>query len=116
MDVNKIRTVEQISTYLRTSFNNVENGIVKCYKNKEWIQIYGFRRAFHIHCVFVNKETGEHIFHVSEDEWNTENDPNFGVWESFDALIEGVSKRYAVLWKLIPNPDTETGIDILTKN
>ena len=47
MDVNKIRTVEQISTYLRTSFNNVENGIIKCYKNKEWIQIYGFRRAFH---------------------------------------------------------------------
>jgi hypothetical protein len=98
--MDQICTVEQIRAYLITSFNNLENGPVKFYKNKKWIQKYGFRRAFHIHCVFVNEETDEHIFYVSEDDWNTENDPDFGVWKSFDAMVDGVAKRYAILWKL----------------
>jgi hypothetical protein len=42
----------------------------------------------------------EHVFHVDEYDWDTNIEPNFGLWESFDTMIVGVSKLYAKLWKL----------------
>ena len=98
--INPPKNTEEIANYLRTSLEVVENGPVKYYKNKIWIQIYGFRRAFHIHGVYINKETNEHIFHVDEENWDTNTDPNFGLWTSFDNMIDVVSKIYAKLWQL----------------
>jgi hypothetical protein len=97
---NPPKNADEIAEYLRTSLEQVENGPVKIYKNKTWIQMYGFRRSFQIHGVYINKETNEHVFHVDEYEWDTNREPNFGIWESFDTMIVGVSNRYAKLWNL----------------
>ena len=98
--INQPKNTEEIAQYLRTSLEKIENGPVKFYKNKTWIQMYGFRRAFHIHGVYINKETNEHVFHVDESDWDTNFEPNFGLWESFDTMIVGVSNLHAKIWKL----------------
>jgi hypothetical protein len=97
---NPPKNIEEIADYLRTSFVRIDDGTFKFYKNKKWRQIYGFRRAFQIHGVYKNEDTNEHIFHVDETDWDTNIEPNFGLWESFDSMIVGVSDIYAKLWKL----------------
>jgi len=96
MESNSIKIAE----YLRNSLQKIENGPIKIYKNKTWVQSYGFRRAFQIHGVYINRDTNEHIFHVDEFDWVISvKEPNFGIWESFDSMIDGVSKQYESLWK-----------------
>jgi hypothetical protein len=90
----------EIKEYLLDFLEPVENDKVKFYKDKEWVQIFGFRRAFNIHGVYICNKTNEHAFHVDEDDWFPGTEPNLGVYESFDSMIDGVSKRYAKLWNL----------------
>lgn len=90
----------EVKQYLLDFLEKVENDTVKFYKNKKWVQIYGFRRAFCIHGVYICHETGEHAFHVDEEDWFPDTEPNLGAYESFDSMIDGVSKRYAERWSL----------------
>ena len=95
-----VKNVTDIAEYLRYSLEYIDNGPEKQYQDKVWIQKYGFRRGFCIHGVYVEKSTNEHIFHVDELDWSEGTEPNFGQWKSFNGMIEGVSKKYAILWKL----------------
>jgi hypothetical protein len=102
---NPPKNKEEVAGYLLASLKsiNMEENThthTHIYNDKIWIQIYGFRRAYQIHGVYVNKETNEHAFHVDECEWVSDTEPNFGVWKSFDDMIDGVSSRYAKLWRL----------------
>jgi hypothetical protein len=98
---NPPKNVEEISTYLRSWLQRVDDGPVKTFKDQTWVQHYGFRRAFQIHGVYVNTITNQHLFHVDECDWNSDTqEPNFGVWDDFDNMIAGVSMEYAKLWKL----------------
>lgn len=93
-------TKEDIENYLRSWLQPIDNGIVHFYNGKEWKQKYGFRRAFHIHGVYVDETTNHHIFHVDEFKWKDNTAPNFGEWIDFDYMIRGVSEIYYKLWKL----------------
>jgi hypothetical protein len=52
--INLPNNAEEIAECLLNSLEKIENGPVKFYKNKTWIQIYGFRRGFQIHGVYTN--------------------------------------------------------------
>ncbi len=64
-----------------------------------WKVMYGFRRGFHSHEVFYNTETNQYAFNVSEDADNADF-PNFGTYDSYDEMIDGVTDRFASLWKV----------------
>jgi hypothetical protein len=93
-------TKEDIEKYLRSWLQPIDNGTVHIYNGQEWKQKCGFRRAFHIHGVYVNETNNHHIFHVDEYEWKENTPPNFGEWIDFDYMIRGVSELYYKLWKL----------------
>lgn len=98
---NPPKNVEEISTYLRSWLQEVDEGPLKVYKDQIWVQRYGFRRAFQIHGVYVSTTTNQHLFHVDEYDWDSATqEPNFGVWDDFERMIAGVSVAYAKLWKL----------------
>jgi hypothetical protein len=90
----------EVKKYLLDYLEEVKSDTVKFYKDKEWVQIFGFKRAFYIHGVYICKTTNEHAFHVDEQDWFSGTEPNIGVYESFDSMIDGVSKRYAERWGL----------------
>lgn len=62
-----------------------------------WHQTFGFKRGFYIHGVFEGPDGV--AFHVGED-GDMHNFPNFGVYASFDKMMDGVIRRYCELWKL----------------
>jgi hypothetical protein len=97
---NPPNNTREVKEFLLDFLEEVNNGTVKIYKDKEWVQIFGFRRAFTIHGVYICKTTNEHAFHVDEEDWFIGTEPNLGVYESFDSMIDGVSKKYAELWSL----------------
>ena len=93
------KNVEDISAYLRSWLQKVDDGPVKTYRGQTWVQQYGFRRAFQIHGVYVSTTTNHHLFHVDEYDWYSDvEEPNFGVWDDFDSMITGVSAAYEKLW------------------
>lgn len=93
----KLEIHEYIVTWLKPTSD--ERIVIE---NELWESIAGFRRAFCCHIVWLNKETVEYAFHVSDDTTNfdTTNFPNFGRYDSWQSLIEGVVDRYALLWKI----------------
>ena len=68
---NPPKNEQEITDYLISWLQVIENGPVKFYQNQTWIQKYGFKRAFQIHGVYVNTISNEHIFHVDEYDWET---------------------------------------------
>jgi len=80
------------------------------YNNQRWLPIYGFRRYSYIHNLFIS-ESGEYAFHVF-----AENDPvysflqnnrdlkdyrwkpSFGVYSTFEELVNAVSQNYFESW------------------
>jgi hypothetical protein len=92
---------EFISEYLQ--LNPIEGEHIETIDNEIWNIISGFRRAFSYHNVFVNKKTQQYAFHVSDgDNYKQRNDgfPNFGKYNSYDEMMEGVVDKYAILWKI----------------
>jgi hypothetical protein len=97
---NPPKTKEDIENYLRSWLQPIENGKKHLYKGNTWTQKYGFCRAFQIHGVYANDITNEYSFHVDECDWKENLEPNFGVYDTFDNMILGVSELYFKLWKL----------------
>lgn len=100
---NLPKTKDDIKNYLSSWLQPIDNGTPHIYEGCEWKHKYGFKRAFHIHGVYVNEKTNEHIFNVDENEWKDNTEPNFGIWSDFDSMIIGVSELYYKLWKLDNN-------------
>lgn len=74
--------------------------------NESWVVVSGFRRWFYYHNVFVNTASHEYAFHVSDGdlyEYRFDGFPNFGRYNSYGEMIDGVADRYVVLWKLDPH-------------
>jgi len=81
----------------------IENNSEEVINNEVWLIKSGFRRAFHFHNVFCNKETNEYAFHVSDgDLYNQRYDdfPNFGRYPNYYDMLDGVVEKYAKLWKI----------------
>lgn len=96
MYTHPINNVADVAEYLRYSLESIDDGSEKQYQDKIWIKKYGFRQSFQIHGVYVNKSTNEYIYHVDKIDWSEGTEPNFGQWKSFDDMITGVSKKYAL--------------------
>lgn len=66
-------------------------------------QVYGFTRAFHIHCVYKSASTGDYAWWViSRDEpVNTSTFPKER-FKSYEDLIDSVAEQYVIAWKLLP--------------
>ena len=62
-----IETKADVYEYLRTWFKktDIERQII--YKEKEYYQILGFKRAFQVHSVFYQLESNEYFFNCSDD-------------------------------------------------
>ena len=66
-----------------------------------WVQMEGFRRAFYIHGLYKNSETGEYAFHVEPDDVAYPNNfPNMGRYNTREELLESVSEIYRKLWNI----------------
>jgi hypothetical protein len=94
---NHPNTKHDIKQYIVTWLEPVLNDSNK-YQN--WTQVFGFRRGFVIHGVYVNDKTKEYAFHVIDpDSYNTYNNfPNLGSYDSYETMLEGVVDKYAKLW------------------
>ena len=67
---------------------------------KGWVQQFGYRQAYWIHQLWFHPETGRYAFHSDEfDNWNTESDPNLGMYSSFNDMLQGVAEVYKNLWE-----------------
>ena len=92
-----------IYKYLTSWLEPVDTGIGFSKNNQHWIQTQGFRRAFNGHGVFQNKATDVFAFHVFNSDSN-DNDfetfPNFGQYDTYEKMLEGVVDRYAKLWNI----------------
>lgn len=52
--------------------------------------------------IWYNNSTGRWAFNVSQDDdWDADSAPNFGTYDSYHALMSGVSAKYVDLWKLV---------------
>jgi len=91
------QTYNDVYEYIITWLQPINSYSVIIHEGVSWKQIFGFKRGFNNHGVFTRLDN--YAFHVEEDE-NIENFPNFGTYESFDKMIDGVVKRYCELWKI----------------
>lgn len=107
---------EFITTWLEQTSD--ENKLMKYKINDEiWNITHSFTREFYFHCVLQNEKTNEYVFHVWNKDyakitWNDNHNlfefnslfsscfPNFGRYESYSEMIEGVVDKYVKLWKL----------------
>ena len=64
-----------------------------------WFLTHEFRRAFNIHQVYSD-EGNRFAFHVDESGWDGKTTPNMGIYSSWIEMIDGVTAKYVVAWKL----------------
>lgn len=89
-----IFSFDEICEYLRSWLQPINPPFIIMHDNVSWSQISGFKRAFNTHGVFTS--SNGIAFHVGEN-GDMNNFPNFGTYESFDKMIEGVARRYCKL-------------------
>lgn len=102
-DPRCIKTLADIEWYLmswlRRCTEEESSSYSVNYQGKTFTACMGFRRCFHIHTLYRNKDTNEFAFHVVED-CNLESFPNFGIYETFTECIRGVAEKYMKAWKI----------------
>ena len=69
-------------------------------KGEPFIQEYGFRRAFYLHCVFRNTKTNEWVWWVYPDTGANIDEFTKERFTTYEALLEHVIQEYSILWKL----------------
>lgn len=85
---------------------------VTIHGDDQWLSIKGFRRAFCSHNVYYKPSTKQLAFHVEEYP-DFINFPNYGFYDTYEALIDGVVAQYTTQWNLPvvkdhPHPETST--------
>jgi hypothetical protein len=89
----------QIYEWLCQEMMSVQDGPVYEFQGLKWRQMFGFRYAFNI-LGFFQCEDGRWAIDVNE--FPPENfNPNMGIYPSYELMLEGVTRRYAELWKVI---------------
>jgi hypothetical protein len=92
------QSFDDVKEYLTTWLQAITPPSIVMYDDVAWSQTFGFKRGFGTHGVFTSSN-GAFAFHVGED-GDMQNFPNFGTYESFDKMIDGVGKRYCQIWKI----------------
>lgn len=95
---NPPKTRDQIREYVTTWLEPTNDPTVYTISGETFVNEQGFRRAFNLHSVFRNVQTGEYAWHVSE----AGDFSNFSStrYLSMEELVEGVVEEFYVLWKL----------------
>lgn len=94
-------TYEEIHKYLTSLLASTEP--IKIEKNGQtYIQIKGFRRAFHIHSIWHKVSNDSFVFYVSPDDDATFADFPTRSSPTYDGLIDEVTKMYVRLWSTAP--------------
>ena len=95
---NPPKTKQDIRNYLISWLEKINDTSPLVIQGEAFIQEWGFRRAFHHHCVFRSILTNEYVWWVFE-EFILEEFPKkrFATYES---LLENVIDEYYILWKL----------------
>ena len=91
------QSYDDVYMYLTTWLKAVTPPLIMTKDGVSWQQTFGFKRGFGTHGVFTS-DNGT-AFHVEED-GDMQNFPNFGTYESFDKMIDGVTRRYCALWNI----------------
>ena len=91
------QSYNDVYEYIITWLQPITPPSVIIHEGISWSQTFGFKRAFNTHGVFTS--SNGFAFHV-EDDGDMHDFPNFGTYESFDKMIDGVVKRYCELWKI----------------
>ena len=64
-----------------------------------WRQEFGYRQAYWTQQVWHHPATNRYAFHSDEfDVWNPASEPNLGMYESFEDMLNGVAQKYHDLW------------------
>ena len=92
------QSFDDVKEYLTTWLQSISPSVVMMHDGVTWSQTFGFKRGFSTHGVFTSSND-VFAFHVGED-GDMQNFPNFGTYESFDKMIDGVVIRYCELWKI----------------
>ena len=94
-----VNTAAEIKTYLSTWFNPVgAEGDSFTVDGHTYVQIAGFRRMDTIHGAFVDVETGKHAFALNAKY----EAPFLQLYDSYAALLDGVTDLYCSLWHCEP--------------
>lgn len=97
-DVYNAKTKEDIYAYLTSWLKKTDDETPLVVNGEEFVQEWGFRRAFHIHAVLRSKSTNEYVWWVFEffdlSTFPTKRYP------TFESLLENVTNDYYILWKL----------------
>jgi hypothetical protein len=94
---NPPKTKEQIREYLTTWLEPVNEKIN--INNEDFIQDFGFRRAFHLHCILKSADN-QYLWWVFQDnELDIKNFPTKR-FNDIDSLINYVVDDYYIQWKL----------------
>ncbi len=100
---NTPQTIEDVKEYLNSWLEKVildENiGFIEFPTGTKWYQTHGFRRAFSLHQVYCDEDK-RFAFNVDENGWDGSVVPNMGIYDSWEEMIDGVSMKYAIAWKL----------------
>lgn len=101
---NPPSTFNEILEYLKTWLQPVTTSdmITTSHNEFKWTLTHAFKRAGHCHQAYKNDENGSYAFHVDNAaDWDgRDQPPNFGTYDDYEAMLNGVAQRYARLWKV----------------
>ncbi len=97
---NPPKTKKDLHDWLTSWLEKVDAAPVE-HEGQTYVQEYGFRRGFCMHCVFRNLTTNEYVWWVFPDEQvgKMESFPN-ARYPSFDDMLKHVIDDYYARWKL----------------
>ena len=92
--------LEDIVEYLRVSLTPVDETSEKPFESYEnfWFKTHRFEQREYT--VYMDVISNEYGFHVGE--WN-QYAPNKGIYDDWDAMIEGVARKFAGEWGISTN-------------
>ncbi len=75
------------------------------YNGEQFVQHLGFRRAFHMHCVFRSLSTNEYLWWVFEEQ----DFKTFPIkrYPTYESLLEDIINEYYKSWKLTGDDITQ---------
>jgi hypothetical protein len=96
---NPPNTRNELREWLTSWLEPVNDDTPLTINNETFIQEKGFRRAFHLHCVFRSLQTNEYIWWVFEEQPPLNMFPSQR-YPTYKALLDSVIEDYYTQWKL----------------
>jgi hypothetical protein len=95
---NPPKTKQDVRKYLTSWLEKVDDASPLEIEGEIFIQVLGFRRSFHSHCVFRSVLKNEYVWWVFED-FDLEKFPT-NRFATYESLLETVINDYYIVWKL----------------